>query len=134
MKKSTVMKSAVMTPEMRDAGSALAPGRKTIMSIDQIRMGRVSRRERRMPRGAGRANGRIRASVTIGLFPPQHGDSHREVIEGNEHHRHARNSNDGLVADDATQTQERNKPDRSSQKEYCKEKQGGVHAAQLSCP
>src|ERR1039458_7899536 len=104
MKKSAVMKSAVITPEIRDSGSALAPGRKNIMSSDQMRMGKVRNRDQRMPRGAGRASGRVRTSVAIGFFPQEHSDSHREVIEGNERHRHACDGEDGLVANYAAQT------------------------------
>src|ERR1039458_2053639 len=104
MKKSAVMKSAVMALEISQTGLVLEPGLNNNMSGDQMRMGRVSSRERRMPRGAGRASGRMRASVAIGFFPQEHGDSHREVIEGSERHRHACDGEDGLVANNAAQT------------------------------
>src|SRR5271166_4788614 len=102
MKNSPVMKSAVTKPAICDSRSECACGLAN-MSSDQMRMGRVSSRERRMPRGAGRTSDRVRASVAICFFPQEQGDSQREVIEGYEHHRHPSDCYNGLVAGEAAQ-------------------------------
>ena len=120
MKNNPVMKARVIRPAIcTDRLGCRNEG--VNISSDQSSTGKVSRTDLPILRGAAEREGRLRASVAIYVSPHQHRRSQKEVINGNKHHRHARDGGYGFTAPHPAQTHKGHKPDGSSYEKDGKE-------------